>query len=154
MIIVIINLLSLLGCETPSQPSNSHVAFTNTTINSTAEYSCTVGYQLIGNSTRVCQSDGKWSGSVPFCQSKWHPWQLAHFLFYSNSLFWQLWIAVNFLSQVIQLVYLYHMVVVQPTTALQHIPVSSLTNWWVTTLKEHVVVMDNGQEWNHIVKVM
>lgn len=38
------------------------------TLNSTATYSCTVGYSLQGNSERFCQRDGTWSGtSDPEC---------------------------------------------------------------------------------------
>ncbi|KFM61407.1 CUB and sushi domain-containing protein 3, partial [Stegodyphus mimosarum] len=31
-------------------------------------YSCSTGYELVGNSSRVCGSDGKWSGETPFCK--------------------------------------------------------------------------------------
>lgn len=47
------------------------VSYPATTYGSTATYSCsTTGYELIGSSTRVCQSIGAWSGSQPYCQSK------------------------------------------------------------------------------------
>ena len=35
---------------------------------SVAIYQCTKGYILLGNSQRICQSDGNWNGSVPRCE--------------------------------------------------------------------------------------
>ena len=35
----------------------------------TATYACETGFNLVGMSERVCQSDGTWSGSAPTCQS-------------------------------------------------------------------------------------
>ena len=35
----------------------------------TATYACETGFNLVGMSERVCQSDGTWSGSDPTCQS-------------------------------------------------------------------------------------
>ena len=47
------------------------MSLTGTTAGSTATYSCTqTGYQLVGTATRTCQSDGTWSGSVPYCTRK------------------------------------------------------------------------------------
>ena len=47
------------------------VSYPATTYGSTATYSCSwTGYELIGSSTRMCQSKGLWSGSEPYCQSK------------------------------------------------------------------------------------
>ncbi|GFU14408.1 CUB and sushi domain-containing protein 1, partial [Nephila pilipes] len=31
-------------------------------------YSCFEGYRLIGNSSRMCGSDGQWTGETPFCK--------------------------------------------------------------------------------------
>ena len=33
-------------------------------------YKCDEGYSLIGPSTRICQSNGEWSGEEPFCERK------------------------------------------------------------------------------------
>ena len=37
---------------------------------STIKFSCSVGYNLIGSSSRTCGETGVWSGSQPFCQSE------------------------------------------------------------------------------------
>lgn len=34
-------------------------------------YTCENGYQLVGASVRTCLSSGEWSGTPPFCTSKW-----------------------------------------------------------------------------------
>jgi len=40
------------------------------TFGSQANYSCSEGYALNGNSTRECQADGQWSGSEPTCEGQ------------------------------------------------------------------------------------
>lgn len=40
-----------------------------TTFGTIAIYSCELGYQIVGNETRVCQIDSQWSGATPFCES-------------------------------------------------------------------------------------
>lgn len=36
-------------------------------VDSVATYSCTVGFFLVGNRTRMCREDLRWSGEVPTC---------------------------------------------------------------------------------------
>ncbi|XP_062498979.1 E-selectin-like [Corticium candelabrum] len=33
-----------------------------------ATYQCREGYEIVGNSNRTCELNGKWSGSTPFCR--------------------------------------------------------------------------------------
>ena len=40
------------------------------TFGSQANYSCSEGYVLNGNSARMCQADGQWSGSEPLCEGE------------------------------------------------------------------------------------
>ena len=57
-----------VNCGTPNLPANGQVAYNGTVFESTANYSCDMGFKLIGNVTRVCQADGTWSDS-PTCIS-------------------------------------------------------------------------------------
>ena len=57
-------------CPNPFVPENGQVEMlTGLSFNSTAEYSCSDGYILVGNDTVVCQDDGTWSDS-PNCQGR------------------------------------------------------------------------------------
>ena len=42
-----------------------------TTAGAVASYECVAGYTLEGFSTRICQNNGRWSGSEPTCISKY-----------------------------------------------------------------------------------
>ena len=35
----------------------------------TCSFTCNTGYELTGSDTRICQSDGSWSGSDDVCRS-------------------------------------------------------------------------------------
>ena len=60
-----------VDCGTLPNPVNGRVNHTaGTTLGQTATYSCNAGYDLVGNSTRVCETTGLWSGSAPTCPSK------------------------------------------------------------------------------------
>ena len=66
----------VVNCGGLSVPSGSTgglaVTVPNTIYNSVATYYCSqTGYQLIGQSQRTCQSNGVWSGSQPYCQSRY-----------------------------------------------------------------------------------
>lgn len=51
------------ACTQLPRPANGDVAVSGTT----ATYSCTAGYELVGAGTRTCQADGSWSGAEPMC---------------------------------------------------------------------------------------
>ena len=56
-----------------SSPMNGSLLIPGTGVGvyqETATYACETGFNLVGMSERVCQSDGTWSGSDPTCQSK------------------------------------------------------------------------------------
>ena len=62
-------LLTVVDCGTLTNPINGQVSHTaGTTLGQTATYSCDVGNNLVGDSTRMCQATEVWSGSVPTCQ--------------------------------------------------------------------------------------
>ena len=52
----------IANAEEIRYPSNS------TDNGSLALYECFSGYALQGNEERICQEDGQWSGTQPFCQ--------------------------------------------------------------------------------------
>ena len=60
-----------MNCSTLSSPANGQVShFAGTAFGQTATYSCDTGYNLVGDSTRMCQANGRWSGSEPICQGR------------------------------------------------------------------------------------
>lgn len=59
-------------CGPLDAPTNGGVIHEQTTYESVATYSCTIGYNLIGETTRMCQDNGSWSGMEPVCQSNSH----------------------------------------------------------------------------------
>ena len=62
---------TVVDCRTLNTTMNGQVNHPNgTTFGQTATYSCNTGYNLVGDSTRMCQADGMWSGSEPTCISE------------------------------------------------------------------------------------
>ena len=62
------------ACLAPEHPVTGSagltIQFNSTVFGSTAVYSCSSDYVLVGNSTRVCQTDGNWTGSPSHCRGK------------------------------------------------------------------------------------
>ncbi|CAI9552716.1 unnamed protein product, partial [Staurois parvus] len=56
-----------LECSIPVAPENGMVQYTETTLDSTAQYKCNSGYELIGSDKSSCLSSKKWSNEVPQC---------------------------------------------------------------------------------------
>ncbi len=57
-----------ITCDALSGPGNGSVGVTNSgSYPSTAMYACDAGYELVGSSTRTCQTNGSWDGSAPTC---------------------------------------------------------------------------------------
>lgn len=55
-------------CPLPSYPTNGKVNITSTAVGAAVYYTCNSGYVLQGPRTRLCQNNGKWTGSDPSCQ--------------------------------------------------------------------------------------
>ena len=56
-------------CRNLSNPPNGRVTLSiGVFIGSQATYTCNRGYSLVGDSTRVCQNDGTWTGRAPICR--------------------------------------------------------------------------------------
>ncbi|CAI7994708.1 P-selectin [Geodia barretti] len=61
----------LVQCPDLSSPMSGSLLISGTgagVYQETATYACETGFNLVGMSMRVCQSDGTWSGSDPTCQ--------------------------------------------------------------------------------------
>ena len=62
-----------MNCGPLTDPANGQVSHPDgTTFGQTATYSCNTGFNLVGDSTRMCQATGMWSGSEPTCQRMLH----------------------------------------------------------------------------------
>ena len=60
---------TVVDCGTLNTTTNGQVSHPNgTTFRQTATYNCSAGYNLVGDSIRMCEADGMWSGSEPTCQ--------------------------------------------------------------------------------------
>ena len=61
---------NLVDCGGLSSPFNGEVRLTRTLLGSESIYACNTGYEIVGNSTRECLSDGTWSDEEPRCVVK------------------------------------------------------------------------------------
>ena len=59
-------------CPLLENPSNGNVSMTGGVYQDTVTYTCNNGFQLSGDPTRTCGSDGQWSGSAPTCDRKYN----------------------------------------------------------------------------------
>ena len=56
-------------CETLDDPENGQVNVSNGAVTGAmATYACDEGFILDGPETRVCDDEGRWSGSEPECR--------------------------------------------------------------------------------------
>ena len=67
---LLVSVYSVVDCGSLEDPDNGQVDFSNTTFESTANYTCDLGYNLNGNSTRTCEANVIWSGDPPSCERK------------------------------------------------------------------------------------
>ncbi|WAR09791.1 CSMD1-like protein [Mya arenaria] len=60
---------SKVNCSSPETLQNGSVVLLNSTVSyeDLVQYSCIDGFNLSGNETRECLSDGNWSGMLPVC---------------------------------------------------------------------------------------
>ena len=67
--------LSSIGqdCGTLPAPNNGAIQITMTTVGGKATYQCNTGFDLVGVTTRTCQTNGisaQWSDTAPQCNRK------------------------------------------------------------------------------------
>lgn len=59
-----------IRCSNPVTPPNGKfVMIGDAVLGNSVTYSCTDGFKLVGSDQRICQADGKWSGTQPSCQA-------------------------------------------------------------------------------------
>ena len=60
--------LSPFQCPIPDSPVNGKAMFTAVAYKSVVSYKCTYGFMIVGESTRTCGEDKRWSGGEPECK--------------------------------------------------------------------------------------
>ncbi|XP_068084486.1 sushi, von Willebrand factor type A, EGF and pentraxin domain-containing protein 1 [Anabrus simplex] len=55
-------------CPPPDNPGNGKAIFTSCSFNSVVSYECKYGYTLVGEPTRRCGADRRWTGTQPQCK--------------------------------------------------------------------------------------
>ncbi|XP_065896334.1 E-selectin-like [Dysidea avara] len=62
-----------VACPSHTEPDNGAIACSLgddgvSSYEDTCSFTCNTGYELTGSETRICQSDGSWSGSETLCR--------------------------------------------------------------------------------------
>lgn len=65
--------LIVISCGDPGTPLNGARSGSDFSKGKSVSYSCHSDYKLVGSSTRTCQSNSVWSGSLPSCICKYEP---------------------------------------------------------------------------------
>lgn len=59
----------LIKCSTPPvKDDKTQVEGSTYSVGEKVSYSCSYGYELVGEEIRTCQSDGTWSNEIPYCR--------------------------------------------------------------------------------------
>lgn len=70
VLIYVCLVVTAVECPVPESPPFGTAVYTSCQYNSVVSYECKYGYTLVGNATRRCGADRKWSGSPPKCQGR------------------------------------------------------------------------------------
>ena len=62
------SLSTIVRCSNLPDPSNGRVNQRGNKPGDRASYTCNSGYELQGDSARICQNNGQWSGDAPTCE--------------------------------------------------------------------------------------
>ncbi|KAG5842352.1 hypothetical protein ANANG_G00176720 [Anguilla anguilla] len=57
-------------CDRPSMPPYAQISGDRRTVGAVIRFSCIGQRSVVGNTTRMCQLDGHWSGSLPHCSGE------------------------------------------------------------------------------------
>ena len=60
--------IAAVDCGSLSSPENGNVTLPGTMFDSIAQYTCNLGYLLVGVESRQCQADRTWSDESPICE--------------------------------------------------------------------------------------
>lgn len=63
----------VVDCGNPGTPLHGKKWVGSTLLGSVVKYTCNKHYELVGSKLRVCQSNGKWSSSLPICKGMLTP---------------------------------------------------------------------------------
>ena len=66
--LIMLSLFAAVDCGSPPVPTNGIVFSQQTIFQSTAVYSCDIGFMLFGEKRRTCEALGSWSGQTPTCK--------------------------------------------------------------------------------------
>lgn len=63
-------------CPIPNSPKNGKALYTAVAYKSVVNYECNYGFMVVGDSTRTCGEDKKWSGGgeAPLCKVVSYSW--------------------------------------------------------------------------------
>ena len=78
------NFITDIRCDNLSIPDNGNVSCSSGKVGvgytgDTCSFTCNTGYELTDSDTRICQSDGSWSGSNSVCRRGTYVYTLATF---------------------------------------------------------------------------
>ena len=68
-----------VDCGSLEEPLLGFVNVKETTFNSTATYTCSAGYEILGSSNRTCLGNGSWSQVAPTCVPVGKQWKVLKF---------------------------------------------------------------------------
>ncbi len=71
-------LFSVVDCGRLTDPENGQVIFADTRFGFRARYRCFSGYTLQGETSRLCEDDGFWTGSSPICVREYRIVAILH----------------------------------------------------------------------------
>lgn len=68
----------VVTCVDPEKKDDKTVVDVNSYfVGGKATYTCSAGLELIGVGERFCQTNGHWSGQIPYCRCKWNIYTLS-----------------------------------------------------------------------------
>lgn len=65
---IFISVVTAVQCPQPDNPRYGKAIYTSVSYNSVVSYECQYGYTLMGESSRRCGADKRWSGNLPQCR--------------------------------------------------------------------------------------